>query len=1350
MAKILQRKFLPGAIALLLVCGFFISGSSKSSATDTVASKPTAVENVTRVDTPADIYDGSSGSYAKWKHDDSAATYSNFNIVIPSGSTIETVKVILTGKRNRDNARQLLVSVSANGTTFSSSQTTSLTTNDNTYNFTGASSLWGLTWSANNFNNNNFKVKLVATNGDHEANLSMLTVVVSYKLTPTVSVTNSPITYNGSAQSATVTGSVAGVVSNVRYNGSSTVPTNVGTYAITANFVPTDTTNYNSLTNASAGNFIINPLSVTVTANNASKRFGDTLTFTGSEFSKGAMINGDDITSVTLTSAGATAEAGANGSPYDIVPSAAVGIGLANYDIHYVNGYLTITFTYDWSIGQYSECSNICGGGTKTRSVVCQRSDGQTVPDANCSEPKPTSEESCNNQACPIYSWDTSLGWSECSATCGGGTQTRTVLCRDDGGNLADEAFCPTPKPDVSQTCNADPCYNYAWQVGEYGACSATCGDGTQDREVKCYRNDQVLMADEYCQEAKPATNQACNLGSCSLDTDDDGVVNESDNCVAVANQDQADADNDGLGDVCDNCVNNANPDQADADGDRVGDTCDNCSATANANQLDDDHDGLGNACDEYNCTRTGEEVCGDGLDNNCDGNIDDICSDTTAPVLSYVEPTPADNFTSNQTSTTIRVQSNEPLSKAELNFGLPNGNFENGTTGWNLSGYTSIVSDNYHGGSHSLLLQTTNDCGGSNNSAYRTVTLPTSGVINLSAWIKQSTQDGISWDQQTISVADTSGNQIRNLLYTLANADWHQVSYDLSDLAGQTVRIYFSVHDDGACDPSRMWVDDVNINGSGSDSNYLMTIEEDNHFANYTVSNIAEGTNYYEVKGYDLSSNNSLTDQRHYIVDVTAPTLVSARVTVADKIEVTFSEDLNGEALTLGDFEVKNGETVLPISSLSEEGGVVTLTLTNPLTVIAGTITLTINPNRPESIKDIYGNEQFNTASVTVEDQSKPITTIVNPVLVGTVGVPVNLQATATDVFSGVNAYIWDFSEGSTETGDNTRVYDSPGVYNYQVRARDVAGNLSDWVDGKIIIGITGESSYRPDDGLAVQFTQLPETGSYGLHIEKKDTPVFSTTGFQVGGANYEVTSSLTNGNFKVQLTFSYLDVDNNGIIDGTSINEADINVYYWNGSSWEIVPDPVRDPVANTITVIVDHFTMYALLYSVPAVVSSGGSGGGVASTPSPCYSVDYDEWQTTCVNNLQFRNIKNLNPAGCQMTQAQREAAQRVCGVAGVKIEETKVVDDNKVVVQPKVLGTKTYANGTLLKGSGAKIYLLVDGKKYHIKNLKELWTYRKNKIVKVTEEVLAQYVDTNSTKVAGKKIVAVKKVVTPKVK
>ncbi|MDO8726227.1 MAG: hypothetical protein Q7J35_09190 [Candidatus Methanoperedens sp.] len=85
--------------------------------------------------------------------------------------------------------------------------------------------------------------------------------------TATLSVSNSPVTYNGAGQSATVVisvSSVPGSVSNILTGGAAT-QTTVGTYAVTADFVPTDTTNYNSLTGLSAGNFVINKATPTAT-----------------------------------------------------------------------------------------------------------------------------------------------------------------------------------------------------------------------------------------------------------------------------------------------------------------------------------------------------------------------------------------------------------------------------------------------------------------------------------------------------------------------------------------------------------------------------------------------------------------------------------------------------------------------------------------------------------------------------------------------------------------------------------------------------------------------------------------------------------------------------------------------------------------------------------------------------------------------------------------------------------------------------------------------------------------------------------------------------------------------------
>ena len=73
-----------------------------------------------------------------------------------------------------------------------------------------------------------------------------------------------------------------------------------------------------------------------------------------------------------------------------------------------------------------------------------------------------------------------------------------------------------------------------------------------------------------------------------AIDSDGDGVPDDSDNCPAVANPLQEDFDSDGFGDVCD----------PDDDNDGVDDTVDNCPIEFNPDQVDADLDGLGDACD--------------------------------------------------------------------------------------------------------------------------------------------------------------------------------------------------------------------------------------------------------------------------------------------------------------------------------------------------------------------------------------------------------------------------------------------------------------------------------------------------------------------------------------------------------------------------------------------------------------------------------------------------------------------------------------------------------------------------------------------------------------------------------
>jgi gliding motility-associated-like protein len=95
-------------------------------------------------------------------------------------------------------------------------------------------------------------------------------------------------------------------------------------------------------TYSSGSSTIVSPKPLPITANNQTKTYGTAFTFTGTEFTAPGLINGDNVASVTLTSAGSPSGASVTGSPYPITPSSATGTGLNNYSINYTEGLFTV------------------------------------------------------------------------------------------------------------------------------------------------------------------------------------------------------------------------------------------------------------------------------------------------------------------------------------------------------------------------------------------------------------------------------------------------------------------------------------------------------------------------------------------------------------------------------------------------------------------------------------------------------------------------------------------------------------------------------------------------------------------------------------------------------------------------------------------------------------------------------------------------------------------------------------------------------------------------------------------------------------------------------------------------
>nr|XP_015198836.1 PREDICTED: A disintegrin and metalloproteinase with thrombospondin motifs 7-like [Lepisosteus oculatus] len=111
-----------------------------------------------------------------------------------------------------------------------------------------------------------------------------------------------------------------------------------------------------------------------------------------------------------------------------------------------------------WWAGEWQKCSASCGDeGLMKRTVLCVQSVGadeqRALQPSECENlTKPESVAPCNTQPCPA---DWTVGnWSECSVTCGGGNKSRDVICSRNTGADCD----PKKKPPSETPCNAHKC----------------------------------------------------------------------------------------------------------------------------------------------------------------------------------------------------------------------------------------------------------------------------------------------------------------------------------------------------------------------------------------------------------------------------------------------------------------------------------------------------------------------------------------------------------------------------------------------------------------------------------------------------------------------------------------------------------------------------------------------------------------------------------------------------------------------------------------------------------------------------------------------------------------------------
>ena len=196
------------------------------------------------------------------------------------------------------------------------------------------------------------------------------------------------------------------------------------------------------------------------------------------------------------------------------------------------------------SCGSWGSCSVSCGGGTQTR--TCTNQCGDAVQPS----------QSCNTQCCPINggwsAWSSWSAWNSCSASCGSGTQTRTrTRTCTSPANSCGGAVCTGSNTETeTQSCNTQPCCdsNVIVSCGSWGACSVSCGGGSQARTCTNQCGNAVSQSQSCTDNSGYSTASSCGSWSACSTKCGSGTQSRTCNnlCSSTFTQSQGCYDNSG------------------------------------------------------------------------------------------------------------------------------------------------------------------------------------------------------------------------------------------------------------------------------------------------------------------------------------------------------------------------------------------------------------------------------------------------------------------------------------------------------------------------------------------------------------------------------------------------------------------------------------------------------------------------------------------------------------------------------------------------------------------------------------------------------------------------------------
>ena len=148
----------------------------------------------------------------------------------------------------------------------------------------------------------------------------------------------------------------------------------------------------------------------------------------------------------------------------------------------------------------------------------------------------------------------------------------------------------------------------------------------------------------------------------------------------------------------------------------------------------------------------------------------------------------------------------------------VTNGGFESGGfSPWVTGGVKLpvIATNPVHGGSYAALLGANTGAEPLGDSTLtQAIAIPAgASSATLSFWYWPGSDDRIYYDWQEMQVRSADGQTLAQVLRVCNNTQaWTQVTYDLTPFKGQTIQLWFNVHEDGYGDRTYMYLDDIII----------------------------------------------------------------------------------------------------------------------------------------------------------------------------------------------------------------------------------------------------------------------------------------------------------------------------------------------------------------------------------------------------------------------------------------------------------------------------------------------------------------------------------------------------------